>query len=465
MSEKKEVAIWIPLRPGSSWRGEGIAQTIENIVTHLPKDVLCNIVVSHEHAVDLGEVIKDYSNIKVVKFGFSLFKKSRYEITESSNFKVSLLQLVLSKIKVPFVGRFDGSLKNIRYISTLFFYTQLQRCGLFLPQCGLFWFPSPIIPFSEKLSGKKIFSFWDPFVFEYREFSDIAKVLYKRFYGLYKSADLVTTQSEANKSFLVGVFKLPAEKIMVINNGSPDFSKYLPSLEKAGRRNAEHLLRIWGSVSYFAESYKAAMEKLLKDNINKSILWRLLYKANHQNECTVMVSTQLRPYKGFGILFEVLDRLVKTESAHRYQFIFTSDVPPTIKDKYPVLYERIHEINRVSNKQLAQLYYMADLVLHPSYVEGGLGVYPQFEAASVGTPALVNIGRHVYENGQKGNDNVPPLTSADFVDVEATVCRIEQLATSQEEREANINESRQLAIEWSESSKKYAEIFKGLSNA
>ncbi len=33
MTEKKKLVVWVPLPPNSSWRGEGIAQTIENIFT------------------------------------------------------------------------------------------------------------------------------------------------------------------------------------------------------------------------------------------------------------------------------------------------------------------------------------------------------------------------------------------------------------------------------------------------
>ena len=456
MSEQhNNIAIWIPLRPGSSWRGEGIAQTVENIISNLSPRTTCTLVVSREHTSDLVGLIEKCPNVKLVTLGFS--KGREVEITPESIPNSSIFQLAFSKMKLNRVKKAQATIRNIGYILALYTFTMLQRMGLFLPQCKTVWIPTPIIPYSYLLKGRKIFSFWDPFVFEYRDFSDISSALYKHFKNIYKYATEIITQSESNRDFLESVFRPGSARIHVVNNGSPDFSPFLSEFESIGSRNYRDIIKKWNRPSYFAPDYESAYDKLIADNINKTVLWRLSKKILSSNDKIIMISTQLRPYKGFGVLFEVLDGLIKQEGKYRYHIITTSEVPSWIKEKYPLLYERLHEIIRVSNKQLAQLYYMTDLVLHPSYVEGGLGVYPQFEAASVGTPSLVNIGRHILEHGKEGS---PPLhTSIDFVNTKATIETIERLMNSQSEQQFNIMESKELAISWKDSAKKYDDIF------
>ena len=456
MSEQnKNIAIWIPLRPGSSWRGEGIAQTVENIISNLSPSLACTLIVSREHSSDLRGLVEKRPNLKLVTLGFS--KGKEVEITSNAIPRTSILQLALSKLKLNRIKQIKATIKNIGYALSLCTFTWLQRLGLFIPECKTIWIPTPIIPYAHLLKGRKIFSFWDPFVFEYRDFSDISATLYKQFKNIYINATDIITQSNANKDFLEAVFRPGNAQIHIVNNGSPDFSPYLPEFDSVGPRNYKEIIKKWNRPSYFAPDYETAYNKLVADDINKTVLWRLSQKIRSSDDKVIMISTQLRPYKGFGALFEVLDGLIRQENKYRYHIITTSEVPSWIKNKYPLLYERLHEIIRVSNKQLAQLYYMTDLVLHPSYVEGGLGVYPQFEAASVGTPCLVNIGRHVLEHGPH---DLPPLyTSIDFVNTQATIEKIERLMDSHSEQQHNIMESHELAISWKDSAKKYDDIF------
>jgi glycosyltransferase involved in cell wall biosynthesis len=172
-----------------------------------------------------------------------------------------------------------------------------------------------------------------------------------------------------------------------------------------------------------------------------------------------MISTQVRPYKGFDLLLQFLNHLVCCETEFRYQFIFTAALSEKIRNMYPLLYERIHEITRVSNKQHALLYYISDLVLHPSYVEGGLGVYPQFEAATMGTPTLANIGRHIFEQSPDAT-HVPCHYAIDFTKTNALVARIHDLMVSEEMRANNLLETQRLTVHWEDSAKKYSEAFR-----
>lgn len=447
--------MWVPLRPGSSWRGEGIAQTIENILLHASRGAKFCLVVSAEHAVELRKIFKDYENIRIKSIGFDRDNNNGYKsVSLEKTSKATLIDFVWNKLPKPNFGRFE----NIFYILSLYSYYFLQRNGLFLRGCDLFWFPTPVIPGTHLLKGRKICSFWDPFVFEYRDFSGISLVLLKKFIRHFKDANKVITQSEANKNYLVDVLGIDDGKIKVINNGSPSYEKFFEELEKIGRHNSNGLLRLWSPNVFHGRNIKDAEQKLFKDAINKSILWRLFYKNSKKKSRVIMISTQLRPYKGFGVLLELMNNLVSHENDERFNFVLTSEIPKEQKDKYPLLYERLHEITRVPASQHAMLYYIADLVLHPSYAEGGLGVYPQFEAASVGTPSLVNIGRHVLEQ-EKFCKNIDS-TSADFSEIEATAAKVRLLMNSQIEREKNLEETKSISVRWVDASAEYVELLR-----
>ena len=59
----KKLIVWVPLPPGSSWRGEGIAQTVEHILVNFDPLFKCDILVSKHHHQDVVEAFKNNNNI------------------------------------------------------------------------------------------------------------------------------------------------------------------------------------------------------------------------------------------------------------------------------------------------------------------------------------------------------------------------------------------------------------------
>ena len=55
--------IWLPLRPYASWRGEGIAQTIERLVSGINKEFKVTIICQDAHAKYIEENLKEKDNI------------------------------------------------------------------------------------------------------------------------------------------------------------------------------------------------------------------------------------------------------------------------------------------------------------------------------------------------------------------------------------------------------------------
>jgi len=85
--------------------------------------------------------------------------------------------------------------------------------------------------------------------------------------------------------------------------------------------------------------------------------------------------------------------------------------------------DNIFEIIRVSNKQHAMLYQISDLVIHPSFVEGGLRTYPQYEAASLNVPCLSQIGRHTKELNALYNNKLENVF-CDFTNIKIALEKI-----------------------------------------
>ncbi|HAS3667372.1 TPA: glycosyltransferase family 4 protein, partial [Vibrio cholerae] len=422
MTEKKKLVVWVPLPPNSSWRGEGIAQTIENIVRNISPERKIEIVVSSKHAEMLVGLEKSNPNISVLTLGFrgKSTKKTIGYVSLNEVEKDSLWDLVIAKLPIiPAIFRKVGMyVSQLEYLLSLYIYSHLQRRGRFSSNNCRVWLPTPIIPYTHLLGGEKFVSFWDPFVFEYnKEFPLTAEYFVKKLSKHFSNASAIITQSRANKDYLETVMGIESSKINVIYNGSPDYSEF-----KKQQSNLS-FSEVWSKSEFSGASKKAAFEALVNHQLNFSVLWRLLTKNKVSNRKIVLISTQNRPYKGFDQLFVLINELCLRRD--NYDFIFTCNVPTKLKERYPSLYERIHEVTRVDNYLHASLYLMSDIVLHPSNVEGGLGAYPQYEASSVGKPSLINTGRHVNEMAEEGFD--VDLLSSNFVNTKETVDKIEKL--------------------------------------
>lgn len=455
--KKTKVLVWIPLRPGASWRGEGIAQTVENILIHTNGSVEYTIVCSQSNVSQLTSCLresgKDLSHIKVSSM--SLFQKS--DKSDKSTEKwltahvrhTSMIGGYFGRKYRNLVSKFSMSLSL--WGGQLFFHALLQRLALKYRGFDAIWFPTPLVPFISFLRGRKVTCFWDPFVMEYTRFSNATTVC-KLIYSALSQTDRVITQSNSNARYLVDVMGLAREKIAVVYNGSPDYGSYVSTANVASPR---HL------ISYLKQENP---RKKVTDFINYSVFNRLLGKLTEQTR-VILISTQARLYKGFDELFEILNFLVKNHSdQYDFQFIITAgEIPETLYQKYYWSNEKIHNIARVNPVFHAHLYRFSHLLLHPSYVEGGLGSYPQYEAASVGCPSLNNDGRHMRELAAYFGEDLSEIVS-DFFKVEETAQRVMTILSDSEKQKNNIALTNRLRFEWAESANFYDQIFLEVSN-
>jgi len=463
--QETSLLVWVPLRPGSHWRAEGIAQTIEYILSEI-KDMNVTIVANKEHATVLNEVFAEQKNIEIIPLSLSWLafkrKNKRKYKNKSKQYSIANIKSMREKttsslIQTAFhkVSRIFSKLKYIwsllGYALKLRLFTSLQKQGFFKKQNQKIWLPVPILPWIGQLKGNTILSFWDPFGFEYREFEKTTLYLLKNFSNVINSANQIVTQSYNNKEYLVNVFGVATEKVNVVFLGSPDYSKYLFTSQ-----SKIELINRWEVPHIATNSIEAFWNQYHKEFINHSILFRLQKRLTAKSKI-IMISTQYRPYKGFETLFKIIDTIIKTHSSDIY-FIFTALLPKNLKKQYGHIHENLIEINRVSNKQHALLYQLADLTLHPSYNEGGLGTYPQFESASVGTPCLINRGRHTDEMIKTWDKELEMIVH-DFTDITTTANAIVSLLHNKELANKNIAVIMKNYRDWSDVSKEYRNLF------
>jgi glycosyltransferase involved in cell wall biosynthesis len=465
MKNLKRIAIWIPLTPNSSWRGEGIAQTLENILKRFSSQIEIQILVSNSHYWDVQDELGDYPNIfvKPMTIRSIFFARSKPKKPRSSVEGNLLLMLEAGFSKSSLVinlKRLKKIALNLHYITILAAYTFLQKTGLIFRGVDIFWSPSPAIPFSENLRGVQAASFWDPFVFEYREFEGVAPYLAIKVLKLLNNSKIIFTQSAANFYYLTGVMKISPNKVVVINNGAPDYSKYIQPEMAAKRADfkgdiskefrkkiLDELLGSWNGQH---------SKKIFNAFINCSVVYRLSMRINDHSKI-LMVSTQDRPYKGMDALFELYDRLLRDYPEHDFLFILTCKVPERIRKKYTWFSSRAFELTRVSNEFHAHLYLLSDLVLHPSFSEGGMGAYPQYEGASIGIPSVINEGRHLSEL----IDKCPAVSrlATDFTNLSKTVKLIIELISNEESRALNITATQLSRVDWSDAALSYEKSF------
>mgnify|MGYP001248146147 CR=1 FL=1 len=458
MDEKrKKVLVWAVLPPFLGWRGEGIAQSIENILLNSPNYINFELIINGLHYAEAKEVLGSKKNVKLICF--ELF----YRVKEYKDKDIKRLAAMKTKSRLQKkFEKFKEYIKTFiwtvyqKLISPLQFYYILRNDVIF----------NPIPYYSLKTKLKPlIFGFWDPFVFEHAAFGIERKSSMPYFWHCFSYlADSIVTQSEANKFYLQNTWGIEEKKIRVIRNGTPNyseiFSKYINKLpvKEIDRSN---IIKYWPQRKIYAQSDKKALEIISSEYINKSVLFRL-HQNIKPNSKVFIVSTQYRPYKGFEALFVLFDKLIRNNGEFDFHLILTTELPDKLRSqftgKYTWAVPNLYEFNRVTNLQHACLYKISDIALHPSNLEGGPSLYPASEAASIGIPSLTNVGRHTDEliksEGRFLEENI-----ANFSNINKTMERIIVLLKNENIAKKNVENILNSQIHWRESSQKYCELF------
>jgi glycosyltransferase involved in cell wall biosynthesis len=461
------VLVWAVYPPGAGWRGEGISQTVENILLHSPEDTHYTLVVSAEHAPLVDEVLGCKSNVRIVPLGFTFSRLKTYDDVEKLVIQVGDGASFRERVE----RRFERVTKGLRWLVwRLTVRGSMVLAAAHIRSANVVFNPSPTYALNGFRRKPKIYGFWDPFVFEYSMFGPQRRPLLRNFmFRFLVRARSVVTQSSANRDYLVHVLHMDDNKIAVINNGAPSyteiFAKFRAALPVGATFDRRSMLEFWPRRRRVAYDKMGAMELLIADTLNHSVLFRLAGSLR-DNSKIIVVSTQYRPYKGFEMLFALIDRLIAVAPDLDFRFVFTAELPKDVHGRllgrYAWLVDRVFEMTRLTNLQHACLYHLADLTLHPSLVEGGPTLYPASEAASVGCPSLTNAGRHTREMIERDGEAISTVV-ADFARFEATIPRIVELLTESATAAKNVTLIEAARVDWKVSSRAYSDLFRAVA--
>ena len=455
-----KIAVWAVFPSSNSWRGEGITQTLENILKSSNKSVYFELCVAPWHAESVRDVFENVTNVSIRVVGIQLSKTKKYDIDLliDSDAKLSKIAYIIFNNKF---ARLVNLVFDLLY-NKIFTYLYQSRIT---KKVDAVYFPTPFMNVKSKIH--KIYSFWDPFVFEYAHFGSSRQIALSILTKNLTQASKIVTQSQANKKYLVEVLSIDSDIIQVIPLGSPDYSEFYDSnINKLSDSNMSlvPLIKSWPEKNaYFSNSLRSAKNEYLKQMLNKSTYFRLICSVKRKDR-VILVSTQSRPYKGINSFLEVINELNRRNYNTKTYVIFTTqftdDQRQYFDRKYSWFVDRVFEMSRLSASQHAFLYQLCDLVIHPSFVEGGPTLFPGAEAASVNRPSLTNKGRHTSELVEFTDDDLEPIF-CDILDIESTVSKIEVLTSDQDAICKNIDLVKKTMVNWRVVGEEYSNLFLG----
>lgn len=465
--DKKTILIWIPLPEEMPWRGEGIGQTIEHIVAAAPGNIQFSFIGNNESLCSIYDALGKSAdqhffynnNLFLTKFRFER-DKSLSEAQLVENVKKSNLMLFFERYAAP-LARLKQGLSYILHLYKLRLHATLIRRELIFRDVLCVWAPVPTVPYIDLIGKKLVVNFWDCFVLEYPEFDrGTKKDVTTTFLKLFKLSkySLVLTQSKTNKLFLANLFGVPESKIVVFRLGCPDYSQYRQYFgsycSQVKSREFPITLSCWAPLRFNRHTTNVGRtrdyDRLCADISNKATLLRLLHKISSRSK-VITASTQDRPYKGLALLLEIISIASQQYKEHELFLVTTCRIPVKIKEKYPSLYDNMFEFERVGNQNHAFLYAISDIVMHPSFVEGGLGSYSMYEAASLDVPSLTNLGRHAEELCREFPD-LRNNAFCDFTNRTDVHARLVELLTSEEARTKNVRSINQSRMDFRDTS-------------
>jgi hypothetical protein len=453
MKKITNVLIFCASSPISGWTGQGISQTIENIIRYSDGIKYTLVIGKHvfqEVSIALAEQIKQ-KTLTLVTIGAYDRK----------------LTFVDSKICKNLVLRSYELLLIIFVIKSII--TRLIR-----PRYDLAWMPTISHIPAKFLCAKNVASFWDPFVFEYSGFDLASKFFtYNILDKNLKDSNAIVTQSQANKKYLIEIMNINEEKISVIENGNPNYQPHV----KNKRITVNNILDFWndtitksdvnkpGLIGWIANTARKPNVDVILAKLNQSTLYRLVEKDSYRDSKIIIISTQDRPYKGFASLFETLNILVRDYSRNKFKFkfVFTGAVQKSYFDKYPWAQSLVYEFNKLTNQQHAYIYAISNLTIHPSFTEGGLGTYPMFESASLNISTLCNVGRHMIELEKNSGKSLEPLC-IDLTNPNKSAEEIFKMITIKKLRTDCIKVINSIQNTWQSAGHKYSKFFKGIAS-
>lgn len=223
---------------------------------------------------------------------------------------------------------------------------------------------------------------------------------------LLQSVERVITFSEhVAYNQVVPLFGVDRTRTRVIRVAPPDLAGFLPHMQNRARSPS---------------SLSQAAAVLRQHAAERG--WEYLYDFPFEDVSYVAVSTQDRVTKNIRVVADAVIRLTRDQ---RIDIRMLMTAPLLLGTKWtplPMMVEgsqahrEVISMPDLPRPVHAAFYHAAELAVHPSIFEGGMGTFPFYEAVSVGTPCLMADGPHQREMAAQ----VPEITRYVFDPNDAT---------------------------------------------
>jgi glycosyltransferase involved in cell wall biosynthesis len=196
---------------------------------------------------------------------------------------------------------------------------------------------------------------------------------------------VITFSEHVANNHVKKIFAIDDENISVIPHAPPSLEGLLPFI---GDDRTD-------------ESRSTAAELLRRHSAERG--WDYLVDFPFEEIRYVAVSTQDRVTKNIRIAADAVERLVRRDRVD-FKLLMTASlhiglgwVPLPGAIERAQLQRDVISMTDLPRDIHAAFYHCAELAVHPSIFEGGLGVFPFYEAVSVGTPCIMAAGPHMAE--------------------------------------------------------------------
>jgi glycosyltransferase involved in cell wall biosynthesis len=421
----RRVHVWAYNRTAGHWYGEGISQVVTRLLSSFT-DLTAVVYVHPDDESAATAVFRAAARVQVTTSRPPWRPSPGQAHGDRRGLRKLLDRARLAAARLP------------RKLATQAARATLERRFRQAAQAGeCVYFPSPTLAFDVQAgNGLRVVSFWDNFVAEFPQYGPKRGATTAKLRATLARADLVITQSQANRRYLESVFGLSPDAIEVIELGGNDYAHLLQdtALASASLRTLDtgSLVALWRAMS------PAHATDTPDELLELSTLYRLR-EGFEPADRLIMVSTQDRPHKNLDRLLEVVDALKRGRPGIKLAFttVLTDDRRRQWNLRFPWTIRDVFEFPRLTAPCHALLYRLADLVIHPSLVEGGPTPFPAFEAASLGTPALMQEGRHTRELADRVGAGTHEFC-VDLFDAERAPARIRHLLDEPDQRTANV---------------------------
>jgi len=389
-AERKSIGFWLESHRGAQWNKQGMTRLIGFLVegAAISRDVIFHIVLTNEIYKEASE---DLATLNA-ELGVDYCVHAPKSVGSDEDDFVSLAKFANKHVQVD------------AWISLFPFYENLHLLGA--PVATIFPDAIPLVyqDFNPAC--------WTENGYHVQWRANVDK-------QLRSIRNIITFSNHVAQNHVRALFDVSAQGFHVIPHAPPTLEGILPFVKGKERT---------------ALSRRRAADLLRRHCAERG--WDYLVDFPFEEVPYVAVSTQDRVTKNLRIVADAIERIGRRD---RRGFKMLMTAPLLAGTRWTPLPETIE--NSQSNRDIvsmpdlprdvhAAFYHCAELAIHPSIFEGGLGVFPFYEAVSVGTPCIMASGPHASEFVDQCPDYAPYTFDAN--DAEALVRLIKKVSDTRE---------------------------------